>query len=118
MEKAHGTTRFVILTKNYAIKLPTVVEWRLFLHGLLANMYERMNYQAFKDTASISYRLCPICFSLPGGWLVVMKRAKPLVRDQFQLVDQIDWTPIPVEEKLDSFGWYDGKIVAVDYGGR
>ena len=117
MEQAYGTTRWVLLTRNYAIKLPTLIDWRLFLLGLLANMNERFFYLSFqKGSPELAQRLCPIVFSAPGGWLVVMRRAQPLDRDDFELCAQINWKYIPVERKPDSFGWFEGRIVAIDYG--
>lgn len=37
-----GCTRIVLLTKNYAFKIPTVKSYKLFLNGLLANLEERI----------------------------------------------------------------------------
>lgn len=115
-----GVTRFVILTKRYAIKLPRFwwhggFRWQMFMFGLLGNMQER-------DFATTGWpELCPIRWSLPGGWLVVMRRAAPLeidlTDDEYRaFVDHEDYH-VPVEHKADSFGWLDGRLVAVDYGG-
>jgi hypothetical protein len=65
--------------------------------------------------------LCPVIFSLPGGFLNVMKRAEPMTSEQFdeealkKWVDR-DGHTIPVEIKVDSFGYIDGELVAIDYG--
>lgn len=115
-----GVTRFVILTKRYAIKLPRFwwhnrFRWQMFLFGLLGNMQER-------EFASTGWpELCPVVWSLPGGWCVVMRRAEPLTEDltdeQYrELVDHDDYH-VPAEHKIDSFGWLGGRIVAIDYGG-
>jgi hypothetical protein len=118
---AWGSSRMVILTKRWAIKLPRPTEWRLFLHGLLANMQERQ-FATTKDP-----RLCPIKFGVPGGWFIVMPRASALEYDEW---DAFDWEAfcayrdddeammlkVPVEGKWSSFGWLNGKIVAIDYG--
>ena len=58
---------------------------------------------------------------MPGGFLTVMRRAEP--------VDRVEWWRnkcgwynkarglcVPVENKLDSWGMVDGRVVAVDYG--
>lgn len=111
----HGSTRIVFLIGSYAIKLPDFTcEWRLFLQGLLANMQERV----FWTTKWA--KLCPVVFSLPGGWLVVMQRARPMTESEFALMDE-DWLNeengvVPSEFKQNSFGWVDGRIVAIDYG--
>jgi hypothetical protein len=68
--------------------------------------------------------LCPVLWSLPGGWLVVMQRAEPLTREEFMTFDidgfreKPDYRIPGVENKMDSFGWIDGRIVAVDYGSQ
>lgn len=112
-----GCTRFVILTGSYAIKIPQFkYEWRHFLLGLLANMQEA----TFSKTKWPE--LCPVTFSVPGGWLIVMRRARRMTRDEWDSFDpdkfrfQKEYT-VPVEAKLDSFGWLDGRVVAIDYGG-
>lgn len=64
--------------------------------------------------------LAPVLFSIPGGWLNVMPRCEPISRDDFDSIIteiMIMNATLPVEEKLDSFGWYQDRIVAVDYGG-
>ncbi|MES2323237.1 MAG: hypothetical protein V4633_13315 [Pseudomonadota bacterium] len=115
---AYGTTRTVLLVGKYAVKFPATVEWRLFLLGLLANMQER------KFSRCGWPELCPVLFSLPGGWLVVMRRAKNLSYDEWMGFDAGELNAfvnrpeyaVPAELKMDSFGWLDGKLVAVDYG--
>lgn len=115
-----GVTRFVILTRRYAIKVPRfwwhhTFRWQMFLFGLLGNMQER-------EFARTKWpELCPVVFSLPGGWLVVMRRAQPLHDDltdaQYDaIVNRPDYH-VPAEHKVDSFGILDGRIVAIDYGG-
>lgn len=111
-----GVTREVILTRRYAIKIPKLVYgWKLFLCGLLANMQER-------DFGRAGWpQLCPLVWSVPGGWLVVQRRAEPLADDEWACFDApsfcvTDDYVLPVEFKRDSFGKIDGRIVAVDYG--
>ena len=78
---AMGATRAVILVGRWAVKLPRPTSWRLFLSGLLANMQER-------EFARTGWpELCPVLFSLPGGWLVVMPRAEPLTDGEWELLD-------------------------------
>ena len=115
-ELKQGATRNVLLTKRYAIKVPRLVEWRLLLYGLLANMQERQYWRHLRHD-----KLCPVLWSLPGGFLLVMRRTTELSRDDFAtfdyeaFVENETWR-VPVENKQDSFGWYYGRIVAVDYG--
>lgn len=112
---AYGATRTVWLIGPWAFKFPSMVEWRLFLLGLLANMQER------KFSETDWPELCPVLWSLPGGWLVVMRRARELTRTEFDQIDFVKWLDrgnyvIPAEPKMDSFGWIGGQLVAVDYG--
>jgi hypothetical protein len=113
-----GATRIVLLIGGWAIKIPRFTHWNLFLCGLLANRQERMFGRLWcKD----SRKLCPILFSLPGGFLVVMRRAEPMPESLFEILDIEAWKDcgdfvIPVENKISSFGLIDGAIVAVDYG--
>ena len=110
---AYGATRIVLLVGPYAIKIPSILEWRLFLLGLLANMQER----AFSKLGWPE--LCPIIGSVPGGWLVIMRRAREMTPDEFDLFRQFceeSEHDIPTEYKSTSFGWLDGKPVVIDYG--
>lgn len=115
MRICHGTTRVVFLIGGYAIKVPSLVEYKLFLCGLLANLQE----VRFSETGW--NELCPVVFSIPLGVMVVMKRCDPLTRKQFsalgydKFIHKEDYQ-VPVENKLDSFGILGGRIVAVDYG--
>jgi len=103
------------LIGSWAVKFPALSAWHLFLLGLLGNMQER-------QFSKLGWpELCPVTWSIPGGWLVVMRRALPLTRDEFQDLDFDEFRikdeyTVPVENKLDSFGWIDGRLVAVDYG--
>jgi hypothetical protein len=118
-----GLTREVILTRRYAIKLPKLSRgWQLFRHGIRSNAQER-------EFAGRGWaELCPVVFALPGGWLVVMRRARPLTHAEWEAFDAAAFCGgssehaldrgrrIPVELKKHSFGVLDGRIVAVDYG--
>ncbi len=119
--KRTGVTRVVILTKHYAFKIPNFCEswgdkWRLFLHGLLANMQERRLWQVGRYP-----ELCPVIFYIPLGFLVVMPRVPELTDDEFYaldfetLVNRPDYY-VPAEPKPNSWGWLNGYPVAIDYG--
>jgi len=121
INRQFGTTRTVYLVGRYAIKVPVFNNWNLFLHGLLANMQEAA-FSGLKWS-----QLCPVLFSIRGGWLIVMQRAEPLTIEEFSELDYAEYIKggkdlpkgewiIPVEDKLSSFGKLDGNIVAVDYG--
>lgn len=64
---------------------------------------------------------CPVTWSLPGGFLVVMQRAQPMPSWQWDEFDaeafiHFPHYTIPAELKQSSFGILKGKVVAVDYG--
>lgn len=112
----YGVTREVFLTQHYAIKIPKLrYGWKLFLNGLLANMQER-------QFGTLGWpELCPVVFSLPGGWLVVQRRAAPLTDHEWvtfsaRLRLHLSRVAVFVEHKRCSFGVLDGRIVAIDYG--
>lgn len=110
-----GCTRHVLLVGRWAVKVPALWSWKLFLCGLLANMQER-------TFAACGWpELCPVVWSIPGGWVVVMRRARVLTDAEFAAFDaptfcQCEDRLVPAELKANSFGWLDGRIVAVDYG--
>lgn len=125
-----GCTRSVILIGNYAIKIPRLnYGWRLFLTGLLCNMQE-VAFSKINDK-----RMCPVLWFIKGGFLLVMPRCEQLTEDEFNTLRiKYFWDKeskatngyygdckIPVEHKIDSFGWHkwDGvndSVVAIDYG--
>lgn len=132
MERRFGTTRTVYLTKKYAFKFPVVSTWEHFIRGLLANMQETWLSRC-KD---IKYRdkLCPVKFSIWGGFLVVMPRCEELTEEEYDKFES-EWTTwsgnklikdnegveysfgsFPAEVKQDSYGKLGDKIVAVDFG--
>ena len=125
MKIKYGSTRTVILTDNYAFKLPGFwcgylkrYYWKQFLLGLLANMQE-------KEFSGMDHpKLCPVKFYIPRGFLVVMPRAIPVSEETWERMDKsfMEETNfmLPGEWKRVSFGGIlvDGKfrLVYVDYG--
>jgi hypothetical protein len=80
-----GAVRTVILTRHYVFKIPGRWRWSdrrwwwdFVLRGLLSNMQER------KFSCEGWPEPCPVCFSFPGGFLIVMPRATPLSEAQWQ----------------------------------
>ncbi len=111
-----GCTRIVLLTSKWAIKIPNFLDgWKLFLTGLLCNMQERQFGQMKWP------ELCPVVFSLPGGWLVVMTKVREITDEEFLEFDSREWADrpdyvVPCEHKTNGFGWLDGRVVCIDYG--
>lgn len=106
-----GATRWVFCFRGYAVKIPSFYSWRHFLQGLIANMQERR-------FAGYNRLLCPVLFAVPGGFLLVMPKVEqPISIHDYEIALAIvDRYTLPVERKLDSFGYLNGEIVAVDYG--
>lgn len=116
MEKiTHGITRTVFLTKRYAFKLPCCrYGWKMFLQGLLANMQERVWGRSGYDG------ICPVIWADRFGFLVVQPRVEVLdmamSEDEYIMFCYRQDYIIPAENKSDSFGYLNGKLVAIDYG--
>ena len=116
MKVAQGTTRIVFVTKHYAFKIPHLLNgWELFLHGLLANIQEKTFSDAKFDG------LCPVKFYIWGGFLVVMPKARVFTEDDFKEFDFLEFCyraeyVIPAEYKHTSFGYWNHRVVAIDYG--
>lgn len=113
---ARGCTRLTILAGPWAIKVPNVLRgWRDALWGLLWNMLERET--AARGTPGV----CPILWSVPGGFLSVMPRARTLTDAEFRLHYHALFgegveRPYECQPKPDSFGFLpDGRLVCVDY---
>lgn len=112
-----GSTRWVLLIGRFAFKVPSLHSWKNFLWGLLANMQE----VEFSKCVDMQHKLCPVKFYLPFGILVVMPRVKALAKDELpkEALEKFcveDNFTIPSEAKYDSFGYYKGRLVAIDYG--
>lgn len=114
-----GITRHVFGIGSYAIKVPRIDRWTRFLRGLLGNTQEaacgRLGWP----------ELCPVVFALPGGFLVIARRAVACTSADFpvelarRIIESaaVDGRLVGsmVELKYDSWGWLDGRLVAIDY---
>lgn len=118
-----GATRNVLLTKHYAFKIPRLSPWSwiLFRLGFHCNRLERRYGRLGHE------KLCPVLFADPFGLLVVMPRcenAKPLepYRDlASRAMCEVEWDfwnrqGLPFDNYYFNFGYYEGRLVALDYG--
>jgi len=107
-----GATRWVFIGRKRVYKIPSLNTYKNFLYGLLANLQEA----GFSRTGWPE--LCPVLFSLPGGFLIVMPRCEPCTPSEDEMVRLINRPHyvVPAEYKPDSFGILDGRMVAIDYG--
>lgn len=107
-----GFNRWVLLVGSWAIKVPRMSTWRSLLFGLLNNMNEA-------TIAPDSEGACPILLAVPGGWAVVMRRARIMTDEEFARFDSEEFCRrhgLVAEHKPDSYGFVDGRPVCVDFG--
>lgn len=103
-----GITRTVILTKKYAIKIPkTSNGWKRFIEGLCSNMSENQCWNSCK-----SEHLCPVLFSF-AGFVLVMPKIKML--DKNSEIPKIHTTEPGSDLNYNNYGYWNGKVVCVDY---
>ena len=122
--KKNGATRLIFLIGGLAIKIPTFHSWELFLYGLLGNIQER-RFRAMYHAAQ-EKSLPPVLFSLPGGFLVVQKRIRPIKHKGFfalALAETIATSTLDKEfwlndAKIENFGYMNGLLVKIDIGTR
>jgi hypothetical protein len=107
-----GCSRRVTLIGGVAIKVPTLSSWRLFLIGLLGNMLEA----TWWERTGGDHRLCDVLWCLPGGFVLVMRRALPVSDAQFGSVNKSDFEQFTGDLHAANFGWLGQRLVLVDYG--
>lgn len=115
--KKIGSTRTGYKIGKYFIKFPTFYSWKFFLKGIINNLEESYFYKY-----TMSGKLAPVSFKFLGGFFIIMPYCKDLtIEEWFEFYDSYEeWIKekdfqIPVEKKISSFGWYNGKIIARDY---
>ncbi|EBY9763854.1 hypothetical protein D5W64_12145 [Salmonella enterica subsp. enterica serovar Saintpaul] len=120
-----GATRLVILTKRYAIKLPSFYSFEHFLLGLLANITEHKWRVIAENPDS---HLCPSILGTRTGLFIVMRRCEPVNHRGLYFVElerlrvlSPSVTKIAPEfylsdAKPENFGYYKGRFVKLDYG--
>ncbi len=112
-----GSNRWVIYIGGFAFKIPSLYNYKRFLRGLLSNMQEI----EFSHVVEFKEKLCPILYHLPFGFLIVMPRVRVLnegeiSKEELNKFCRVKEGNIPAELKSDSFGYYKGRLVAIDYG--
>lgn len=124
-----GITRTVILTRHYAIKIPSLrrygdgfagLLWS-FSRGVLANQSEAEWWRS--SPPDNKHSLCPVLRSWLGGMINVYPRCMPYVAtpEQAEAMFRREWRPIlaefpaPGDNKPDNFGVLDGRVVRIDF---
>lgn len=101
--------------------------WEHFLKGLLHNITElnTWKWNSGKHEKGNSYLLCPVIFSLPGGWLIIMKKAdmkkheneiRALNGYNDHYYSKFISAGFGGDDKPDNYGYLNGKLVKVEYG--
>lgn len=116
-----GVTRIVLVGRRVVIKIPNFTcQWSHFLKGLLANIHEgrTWRYNSGEYEKGISHLLCPVLFTSWGGWMLVMRKATPLTRSDWDKLDDISSHTLhfPGDDTISNYGYLDGKLVKIDYG--
>lgn len=102
-----GITRLVFLTKKYVIKVPRInYGWEKFVEGVFSNLSERNCWRITR-----SEYLCPVLFCV-GGFFSVMPRVE-ICKNEEDIIGILNEEG--EDRKPDNYGWYEGRIVCVDY---
>lgn len=127
-----GITRTVLLTKRWAIKLPSLrpygngvagLLWSIS-RGILANQSETEWWRNTQPENRI--HLCPVRFSLLGGVINIYPRCEPYEATEEQELAMfnrtwrpVDDNPAPGDDKAANFGWLtehgQRRVVRIDY---
>lgn len=129
---ACGSRRFVILTKNYAIKIPIFWDWVSFISGVRENLEERYWWCSEsgvnKDGEWTHQRLARIHWASRFGLCNVMERCDTEVHSdrhsEFSMQKGIDELrayyrnfTFATDIAKNNVGWTkDGRLVLIDYG--
>lgn len=90
-----------------------------FIKGILANMYENnlWTYNSGIWDSSISHLICPVVWCSWGGWILIMRKAAPLTKQQYYESDISEHERyFPGDAGPSNYGLLDGRIVKIDYG--
>ena len=135
MQIKMGSSRLVVIFKNFVIKIPKF--WRIsrFALGVVENLTERYWYCADNTVKTMDinkYPLAPILYASSNGLTMVMQRADvvteksykdmiPLdqarfVRDMEQLESWVKGFDFRHDLRMGNVGYIGSKLVMVDYG--
>jgi hypothetical protein len=112
-----GSARVVLVTPRYAFKF---ARWDRGILGFQANLQESRAW-----TTSRAEDLCPVLWSAPFGFLIVMPSARPLAADERAsffddyIAEAGSWSPrLHGDPKPENYGILDGRRVRLDYEGK
>ena len=117
MKIKKGVTRIVLIFQTFVIKIPNFTySHQNFLIGCTSNWNERHFCKIFKGYKDIIWNVSPSIWCSWFGIIQIQKRCKPLNRDltkeekrKFKITCNEDF-------KKENFGYYNNKLVCLDYG--
>lgn len=112
-----GAYRCVFLLGNFAIKLPRITRLG---KALRCSRWEREMWKVWRLTYGWEH-LCPVYFSDPAGFMLVMYRAEqPVSVEDIERANSEEYDhyypDIHVEYKPENWGKIGNKILCLDYG--
>lgn len=115
----NGITRWVILTKKYAIKFPNPsYSLKHFLKGWIANMQEKESWKFYNSIHAeeqyIKDQLCPVLNSYFYTFFIIMPKVEEIKDDNFIGLDDLQY--VCNDHKKENYGILNGKVVCIDYG--
>lgn len=116
MKIKKGTTRHVFLIGKYAIKIPCLSSWRMFLNDLLSNMQERAFWNELHHPL-----LAEIYYADVFGIILIMERADVTYyehgrRGMNKFFDRCQNEGLPVDRHASNIGKFGKKWKLIDYG--
>lgn len=115
-----GVTRLVLEFNTVVIKIPNFTcQWSHFLRGLIGNISEGLTwrYNSGKYENGTSYLLCPVLWTSWGGWLLVMKKARPITIEHWETITDISEFKkhFGGDDTKSNYGYYNNRLVKIDY---
>lgn len=114
-----GITRMVWLVGKYAIKIANpIYNHEHFLDGCRANWSERNYYKSFINADYAENMVAHVAPSLFCSWfglLQIQRRCIPLEKELNEKQKEFFKPLCRQDNKKENFGWYNGKIVCLDY---
>ena len=114
-----GITRIVFVFHFFVVKIPNIFNYLHCIKGLLANIQETNTYR-WNSGKYYTWKcslLCPVFWASWGGWIIVMKRARVLTKEEFESADtRLHREHFYGDDKFNNYGYIDNRVVKIDYG--
>jgi hypothetical protein len=115
-----GVTRIVIELRSVVVKIPNFTcQWSHFLRGIIGNISENQTWKwnSGKFEKGTSHLLCPVVWCSLGGWILIMKKAKPITIEQWEAITDISEFKkhFGGDDTMSNYGYYKNRLVKLDY---